>query len=64
MGEWISVEKRTPPVGVDVLVIDEYGGIYTGQYCDDGTWDLLLASWEGGFTDVTHWMPLPEPPAK
>lgn len=60
--KWVSVEDRLPSIGIDVLVIDEYGGIYTGQYCDNGTWDLLLAYWGDGFTDVTHWMPLPDAP--
>lgn len=56
--EWISVEDRLPDVGIDVLVCyrnecdvarysDTYRCFFTGMYACE---------------NVTHWMPLPEPP--
>ena len=65
---WISVKERLPDEGVEVLVyccyfkdncsqeiasLDSYGGI---QY-----WDLEGRQYLE-MEDVTHWMPLPEPP--
>lgn len=57
--EWISVKDRLPEDGVRVLTA-----------CDDGIVRLNIN--KGGFpavinrqhkfSDVTHWMPLPEPP--
>lgn len=57
--EWISVSERLPEDGVRVLTA-----------CDDGVVRLGIS--KGGFpsvvnrshrfSDVTHWMPLPEPP--
>ena len=50
--KWIPVADRLPDVGVEVLVYSEIVGICVDYY--DG--DLF------GYSDVTHWMPLPEPP--
>lgn len=57
--KWVSVEDRLPEDGVRVLTA-----------CDDGVVRLGIS--KGGFpsvvnrshrfSDVTHWMPLPEPP--
>lgn len=59
MYDWICVKDRMPEPCVDVLVYYEYGLIdtgwrfYDGTFCFDGTLD---------YGNVTHWMPLPEPP--
>lgn len=65
--EWIPVSERLPELNTDVLVCDaKYGyfGVWSlGRYKnkdalyweDDGGWFKSL-------DDVTHWMPLPEPP--
>ena len=50
--EWISVAKRLPDVGVEVLVCSEIFGIHVDYYDGDAF----------GYFHVTHWMPLPNPP--
>lgn len=63
MSEWISVKERLPEIGVSVLALDRFGNIHNRYMyrCGDGgaAWTAEhLVSRE----DVTHWMPLPEPP--
>lgn len=66
---WIPVEERLPEYGVRVLATDMYeGDDYTGiwtreEYEDeaDGCWYDDHGWWHAS-DDVTHWMPLPEPP--
>lgn len=50
--EWIPVAKTLPDVGVEVLVYSEIVGICVDYYDGDAF----------GYFDVTHWMPLPQPP--
>ena len=55
--EWIPVTERLPSVGEKVLVIAIGKG---KQYVET---DTLLATGEWfDYGNVTHWMPLPEPP--
>ena len=59
---WISVEERLPEDYEDVVIIMRNGASswYRVAYREYGGWSL-----GGGrrVTDeVTHWMPLPEPP--
>ena len=55
--EWIPVTERLPSVGEKVLVITIGKG---KQYVET---DMLLATGEWfDYGNVTHWMPLPEPP--
>ena len=65
MSEWISVEKCLPPEYVRVLIsCDE--GICSGKH-SSGQWQCdPIGSYagDGCVFDVTHWMPLPEPPKK
>lgn len=66
--EWISVKDRMPERNELVLVCaasTARGGKirFVGAY--DGFWFLQTAADTIGLTiqyDVTHWMPLPEPP--
>lgn len=61
--EWISVKDRLPEIGERVLTLDKRGRIGDREYY----------RFESGFIcfrpdglvpgkDITHWMPLPEPP--
>lgn len=50
--EWVSVKDRLPDVGNIVLIYSETDGVCLDSYSDD-TFDYF---------DVTHWMPLPQPP--
>ena len=49
---WIPVTERLPDIGIEVLVYSEDDGICVDYYVGDSF----------GYFDVTHWMPLPEPP--
>jgi hypothetical protein len=68
--EWISVEERLPEHDKLVLVCDANEGVhgYVGIWSfeidkDDGS-DCWYDSggWWHPLEEVTHWMPLPEPP--
>lgn len=58
MSEWIDVDLKKPPTGVEILICTEWLFVTTSHYFDKG--------YAEGFNDfdgdVTHWMPLPEPP--
>lgn len=49
---WIPVTERLPDVGIEVLIYSEDDGVCVDYYVGDSF----------GYYDVTHWMPLPEPP--
>lgn len=53
--EWISVKDRHPEMAGHYLVCDDFLGI-TEKVEFDGKsqWDWMM--------NVSHWMPLPEPP--
>ena len=55
---WIPVTERLPEGMKDVLVIRAHGDPDIEFLFHDGTW---VGDTEGK-QDVTHWMPLPEPP--
>lgn len=61
--EWISVDERLPLYGELVLVSSmdkitkKHQWFYIASYNKERDW------WDGAsFGQVTHWMPLPEPP--
>lgn len=56
-GVWISVEDRLPEKNTSVLVSTDNGIVFQCLYAYDG-WDL----WVRNAVNITHWMPLPEPP--
>lgn len=67
---WIPVEERLPEYGVRVLATDMYEeddctGIWTREeYPDDpdGCCWIDERGWWHALDEVTHWIPLPEPP--
>ena len=66
MDNWISVKDRLPKERTNVLLFvkDTY---CTPPYCYIATGWRLKSDWVVGITvytnqDITHWMPLPEPP--
>jgi hypothetical protein len=57
-GGWVSVKERLPAVGETVLVYYRYHdqqSIVTARFVNGG----FIGFWGA---NVTHWMPLPEPP--
>ena len=60
MSEWISVKDRLPEPLEDVLTIDNNGNIFISWLWLKKFRDRCFASDTRG--DITHWMPLPEPP--
>lgn len=71
--EWISVKdklpkidkKQLPPCSEDVIAFDgkyvRVGALF--KSCGNLTWCYLDDNDHSySFDDVTHWMPLPEPP--
>ena len=53
--EWISVKDRLPEPTYCVLVVGAYSEMAIDALGTDG-------EWMGMVEDVTHWMPLPQPP--
>ena len=51
---WIPVTERLPGIHIWALVYSEKTGIGFDFVNSDGMWHTK--------SDVTHWMPLPEPP--
>lgn len=61
---WISVTDRLPKEGSFVIV--STGDLlfsYFGRYCDKQDPMPSLPSWIN-WKDITHWMPVHEPPRK
>lgn len=56
--KWIPVTERLPEKNMRVLMCSKQGGIAEGVYA--GAW--IQYRWDAVGMDVTHWMPLPEPP--
>jgi hypothetical protein len=61
VGKWIPVSERLPERNTEVLVCDtreDYVSIW--GYIGDELWFGEEITW--ATEDITHWMPLPEPP--
>ena len=64
--EWVSVEERLPPLRENVLVCaywHEHWGVYIGWNSGHG-WTVSCGIGQRSDVQVSHWMPLPAPPAK
>ena len=59
--KWISVDDRLPESGKEgVLIALRWGMVDIGWY-EEGQWSSeFVNEYEDG--EVTHWMPLPQPP--
>jgi uncharacterized protein YbgA (DUF1722 family) len=60
MSEWISVEKRKPYQGSEVLVLRDHH--IRNKYMIAGYYSGCFYSLGKLIVNVTHWMPLPAPP--
>jgi len=59
---WISVKDQLPGRSCEVLVcLNNPYSVFTAEYYK-GKFDLLGYIGDSGKDQVTHWMPLPEPP--
>ena len=58
--KWISVKERLPEVEANVLAYIGYGCIVVCWLTYDGYWQGPARIFDKD--EVTHWMPLPEPP--
>ena len=54
--EWISVKDRLPEQGEEAICIAADGDMMIGKYTE---WGWMFPCY---FEELTHWMPLPEPP--
>lgn len=63
MSEWISAKDRLPEVGARVLTLSKWGHLSDRQLYKFESGSLMFRP-DGlaPVRDVTHWMPLPEPP--
>lgn len=57
--EWISVEDRLPDMYKSVIVCTARGTVEQGWLTVYGNWECAVGVYS---IQVTHWMPLPEPP--
>ncbi len=58
--QWISVKDRLPEIDTYVIWVTESGFMFIKEIDkDDGAWWKEKTAYSG---NITHWMPLPEPP--
>jgi hypothetical protein len=68
MSEWISVDERLPPTKdgfktSEIVLGYRNGGIDFYRRHLEMPWGWVHCSdWRWGKPQITHWMPLPEPP--
>ena len=59
--EWISVKDRLPESGKEGVLIGLRWGEVDIGWCEDDRWrSEFVNEYEDG--EVTHWMPIPQPP--
>ena len=54
--EWVSVKDRLPEQGEEAICIAADGDMMSGKYTE---WGWMFPCY---FEDLTHWMPIPQPP--
>lgn len=67
--EWISVKDRIPPRELDYIIVFDGNDVFTAMFfVNDGKATTFFSCCYGKeylkIKNVTHWMPLPEPPEK
>lgn len=64
--KWISVEERLPPREHNVLVVNGHGYVRMRAFWkkEGSKWTWISNNGFSRENDITHWMPLPEPPEK
>ena len=60
--KWIPVEERLPEDHENVLIFDKKWGILIGWHMTWTNSDGWGTTEPKRTTEITHWMPLPEPP--
>lgn len=69
--KWISVEDRLPEIGDKIIAYGDFWGEihdFQGKHVGSGEWvkgcyvDIKADAYYCHIYNVTHWMPLPEPP--
>jgi hypothetical protein len=61
--EWIPVTERLPELHTKVLCCGVKGGRFIAETSEWGEGHLYWTKKDGkGCSEVTHWMPLPQPP--
>lgn len=63
MTEWIAVTEQLPQIGRNVLMFSTKGRCAEGEFDGSGWWQYRWSAWIDS-QEVTHWMPLPEPPER
>ena len=68
MKEWISVEGRLPEIGKSILVhnqgFEHSRSVRMAFMTSNGFYDAYECGCGIKLYEVTHWMPLPDPPEK
>ena len=54
--KWISVEDMLPEQGEEAICINADGDMMIGKYTE---WGWMFPCY---FEELTHWMPIPQPP--
>lgn len=64
VGDWVSIKDRLPKDGQDILVYLHNGEETRIAPCnyDKGAWYDCVMNCAVAISNITHWMPLPEPP--
>ena len=64
--EWISVDDRLPEPFVSVLACipseEPLPTVHESYIADHGAWVCILTAERYKTGEVTHWMPIPQPP--
>lgn len=64
MSERIKCSERMPEETDDILVVSDEDNVEVMWWDCDGLWDCWAPRNSNiSSDDVTHWMPLPEPPS-